>query len=109
MIEVLHESWRDIGKNISVNDIFIEQHVSPIGDDELLKIERYYESLKKAGFIDLVMNGHFYDKNIYDFYFVIGDASKNWYRKLILKSTVIDLVLKHKIINFVTLKYYGYN
>lgn len=109
MIEVVHESWEDVSKNISVNDILIEQHLQPISDRDLEKIGKYYEALKKAGFLDLVSNGHFYDKNIYDFYFVIGDASKNWYRKLILRSTVVDLVIKRKIINFVVLKYYGRN
>lgn len=106
MLEIAHESWEDVSKNISVNDILIEHIMNPISDEEFSKIENYYENLRKAGFIDLIHNSHYYDKSTYDFYFTVGDSSSNWYRKLILKSSIIDLVLKYKILNFVVHKYY---
>jgi hypothetical protein len=106
MLEIVLE---DLSKNISVNDILIDFITNPISDEEFSDIEKYYENLRKAGFIDLIHNSHYYNKSTYDFYFTIGDASKNWYRKLILKSSIVDLVLKYKIINFVVHKYHEHN
>jgi hypothetical protein len=107
MIEVLYDSIDNIDNNISVNDILIQNMVNPISEEEFNRLSQYYESLKRACLIDLVNYGHYYDKSKYDFYFNIGDASKGWYKKLILKSNIVDLVLKHRIINFLVLKYYG--
>jgi hypothetical protein len=96
----------EVENEISVNDIL---RMDTLTDDKVNQISIYFNDLKKAGLIDLIRNGHYYDKNKYDFYFIIGDASKNWYMKLILKSTILDLVLKYKIINFVVHEYYEHN
>ncbi len=96
-------------KNISVNDVLIQNQSTPINSDEFKQMSEYFESLKRVGFLDLITNGQYYDKSKYDFYFIIGDASKNWYRKLIVKSTILDLIVKRQLIKFVVLKYYGYN
>jgi hypothetical protein len=98
-----------IDKNISVNDILLENMGNPINEDEFKNISKYFDNLKQVGLIDLIEVSHFYDKSGFDFYFIIGDASRNWYKKLILKSTIIDLVLKHRIINYIVQKYYGCN
>jgi hypothetical protein len=109
MISVLHDSILEVDKNVSVNDIILQNIENPISDEEYQKIEEYYLNLKKVGLIDLIQHSHYYDVSKYDFYFVIGDASSNWYRKLIFNTSTLDLVLKYKIINFVVHKYYGRN
>jgi hypothetical protein len=106
MTPIFHESINSVDKNISVNSIIIENHYKPITDHELDKLSKYYNDLKKAGLIDLINFSSYYDKDKYDFYFNLGDASGNWYRKLILKSSIVDLVINHNIINFVVEMYY---
>jgi hypothetical protein len=107
-MKFLHDSVDDIDKNISVNDIIIENRVNPINQHDSNEISMYYENLRKAGLIDLINYGHYYDKNKYDFYFDLGDASRNWYKKIVLKSTIADLVLKYRIINFLVQEHCGY-
>ena len=54
--------------------------------DEFLSVERYFNALRESFLIDLINVSDFYNKDIYDFYFIIEDTSKNWAKKLILKK-----------------------
>lgn len=99
-------SINEVDRDISVNDVIIENTLHPINDFD--KVLLYYENLKKAGLINLITYGQYYDKDRYDFYFNLGDASRNWYKKLILKSTIVDLVLRYRIINFIVQQNYGH-
>jgi hypothetical protein len=98
-----------IDKNISVNEILLKLTKKPMKKEDFLSVERYYNALKSANLIDIIGVGHFYDKQTYDFYFVIEDASKNWSRKVVLKKTMADLILKYGVIDYIIIKNYHFD
>jgi len=95
-----------INKNISVNDILLKLSKKPMEMDEFLSVERYFNALRESYLIDLINVSDFYNKDIYDFYFIIEDTSKNWAKKLILKKTMADLVLKYRVVDFLVIREY---
>jgi len=95
-----------INKNISVNDILLKLSKKPMEMDEFLSVERYFNALRESFLIDLINVSDFYNKDIYDFYFIIEDTSKNWAKKLILKKTMADLVLKYRVVDFLVIREY---
>jgi len=95
-----------INKNISVNDILLKLSKKPMEMDEFLSVERYFNALRESFLIDLINVSDFYNKDIYDFYFIIEDTSKNWAKKLILKKTMADLILKYRVVDFLVIREY---
>ena len=95
-----------INKNISVNDILLKLSKKPMEMDEFLSVERYFNALRESFLIDLINVSDFYNKDIYDFYFIIEDTSKNWAKKLILKKTMVDLILKYRVVDFLVIREY---
>jgi hypothetical protein len=98
-----------INKNISVNDILLKLSKKPMEMDEFLSVERYFNALRESFLIDLINVSDFYNKDIYDFYFIIEDTSKNWAKKLILKKTMVDLIIKYRVIDFLIIRDYKNN
>jgi len=98
-----------INKNISVNDILLKLSKKPMEMDEFLSVERYFNALRESYLIDLINVSDFYNKDIYDFYFIIEDTSKNWAKKLILKKTMVDLIIKYRVIDFLIIRDYKNN
>ena len=98
-----------INKNISVNDILLKLSKKPMEMDEFLSVERYFNALRESYPIDLINVSDFYNKDIYDFYFIIEDTSKNWAKKLILKKTMVDLIIKYRVIDFLIIRDYKNN
>lgn len=98
----------EIEREVSVNKILLDNIKNPLSEGDYEKIEEYYLALKKAGLVDLIGPYHYYDKEIFDFYFHIYDGSKSKVKKLVLKKNIVDLVLKHKIINYIVIKNHEY-
>ena len=98
-----------INKNISVNDILLKLSKKPMEMDEFLSVERYFNAMRESFLIDLINVSDFYNKDIYDFYFIIEDTSKNWAKKLILKKTMVDLIIKYRVIDFLIIRDYKNN
>lgn len=96
----------NIDRWISVNELLLEVNEMNLTDEDINKWVRYYHSLVDSSFLKVIEITHFYDKNYYDFYFVIEDSSLNWTKKIIMTSNMVDLVLKHKILHYIAFKYY---
>ena len=95
-----------IEKNISVNDILLKLTKTPMKMDEYLSIERYFNALRDACLIDVVGASHYYNKDVFDFYLIIEDSVKNWNKKVILKKTMADLIIKYRVIEYLIVKEY---
>ena len=95
-----------IEKHISVNDILLKLAKKPMEIDEFLSVERYFNALKSAGLIDIIDTSHFYFKEVFDFYFIIEDSSRHWAKKIILKKTMADLIVKYRVIDYLIIKEY---
>ena len=96
----------NIDRWVSVNELLLEVNEMNLSDEDINKWVRYYHSLVDSSFLKVIEITHFYDKNYYDFYFVIEDSSLNWTKKIIMTSNIVDLVLKHKILHYIAIKYY---
>ena len=96
----------NIEKHVSANDILLKLTKKPMPMEDFLSIERYFTALKNACLIDVIGTSHFYDKQIYDFYFIIEDSSRNWGRKIILKKSMADLIVKYRVIEYLIIKEY---
>lgn len=96
----------NINRSVSINQILIELDEMDVTDEQLNKWENYFNSFVKSSFLKIIDITHFYDKNHYDFYFILEDSFDNWTKKVILSSNIVDLVLKHKILHYITIKYY---
>ena len=96
----------NIDRWVSVNELLLEVNEMNLSDEDINKWVRYYHSLVDSSFLKVIEITHFYDKNYYDFYFVIEDSSLNWTKKIIMTSNMVDLVLKHKILHYIAFKYY---
>jgi hypothetical protein len=96
----------NIDRSISVNKLLLEFSEMNLTDGDMDKLDKYYHSLVNGSFLKVIGISHFYDKNYYDFYFVIEDSSLNWTKKIIMTSNIVDLVLKHKILHYIAIKYY---
>ena len=62
----------EVNKNISVNDVLLKLAKKPMKMDEFSSIERYFNALHDSFLIDFVNVGWYYDKNLYDFYFILA-------------------------------------
>lgn len=95
-----------ISKHISVNQILLELSKNPMKIDEFKSVERYFNALKDACLLDVIGTAHYYNKETYDFYFIIEDSSRNWAKKLIIKKTMVDLILKYRVIDYIVIEEY---
>ena len=95
-----------VNKNISVNDVLLKLAKKPMKNDEFLSVERYFNALKDSFLIDLINVGEYYNKDVFDFYFIIEDSSNKWAKKLILKKTMVDLIIKYRVIDFLIIRDY---
>lgn len=95
-----------INKHISVNKILLELTRKPMKIDEFKSVERYFKALKEACLLDVIGTAHYYDKEIYDFYFTIEDSVQHWAKKLILKKSMVDLILKYRVIDYIVIEEY---
>ena len=95
-----------VEKHVSVNKILLKLTKTPMKMEEFTSIEHYFNALRDAFLIDIIGTSHYYNKDVYDFYFIIEDTSKNWAKKLILKKSMVDLILKYRVIEYLIVKYY---
>ena len=77
-------------KNISINEIILKLTKKPMDIEDFESIGRY-----------LVGLGHFYDKENYDFYFILEDSSTGVAKKIITKKTMVDLIIKYDVIGYI--------
>ena len=96
----------EVNKNISVNDGLLKLAKKPMKMDEFSSIERYFNALHDSFLIDFVNVGWYYDKNLYDFYFILEDTTTKWSKKIIMKKTMVDLIIKYRVIEFLIIKHY---
>ena len=96
----------NINRSVSVNNILLELDTIEMDDEQLNKWEDYFNSFSRSSFLKIIDITHFYNKNYYDFYFILEDSANNWTKKIILTSNIVDLVLKHKLLHYITIKYY---
>ncbi len=88
-------------KNISINEIILKLTKKPMDIEDFESIGRYFNALKQANLIDLVGLVHFYDKQMYDFYFILEDSSTGVAKKVITKKTMVDLIIKYDVIGYI--------
>ena len=95
--------------NIKIDKVYLET-VKDMMATRYESIKPYYDTLIKIGLIKVIKKGWVYDPEIYDFVFkVVPDKTlKKEPFSILAKATMVDLLKKRKIIQFIIFnKLYG--
>ena len=92
----------EYGELIDIDEHTKKKKFTKIKKDYIL-IDNFYNSLLKCGMIREIKKGYIYDKDEFDYYITLYDKNR-WSLKLIMKRSLVELVKKRNIIEYLIIK-----